>query len=141
MPLKPQTALGMQRVHVHRLGAVAPAGRHGERDAHAFAGELLGGAGGLGHAADAGVGDHALDRQPVGWRRFCADELGDGLGHAHRLPFERFAHALAPAVDGRTDADFRQLTHQAVYQRNRGWSLRGHGVESFLGGFGVQDPD
>ena len=45
--------LGQMRVHVHGLGAVAPAGRHGQRDADAFAAELLGAGRGLGHAADA----------------------------------------------------------------------------------------
>ena len=48
-------------IHVHGLGAIAPAGRDGERDANAFSFELLGAARGLGHAADSRIGDDALD--------------------------------------------------------------------------------
>ena len=54
--------LGNDRVHVHRLAAVTPARRHGQRQADAFAREFFRAGGGLGHAADAGVGDDALRR-------------------------------------------------------------------------------
>ena len=55
--------LGQQRIHVHGFRAVAPAGRDGERHAHARSGELLRRPGGLGDAADAGVGDDAFHRR------------------------------------------------------------------------------
>ena len=57
--------LGRERVHVHRLGPVAPAGRDRDRDADALEPEQLRDLGRLVHAADVVVGDDDLDRRPV----------------------------------------------------------------------------
>ena len=72
VPLKPQTALGVERVHVHRLRAVAPAGRDGERDADALAGELLGGrcAASATPPMQVSAMTHSTGR-PFEWRRFA----------------------------------------------------------------------
>ena len=110
--------LGRQRIHVHRFGAVAPAGRDGQRHADAFAGELLGGAGGFGHAADARVGDHAFDRGAAGVADRFGDQLGDALGHPHRLAFERFANAPAPAVNCGPDANLGKRSNKTIDRRN-----------------------
>jgi hypothetical protein len=101
--------LRAQGVHVHGLAAVAPAGGDGEGQAHVLAGKLVGAGGGLGDAADAGVGDHALDGSAGGVAQRGADQLGRGLGQGHGLLFERLAHAAQAAVDGGADTDPRQV--------------------------------
>ncbi len=53
--------LGRVRFHIHRFGAIAPAGCHSERDSDIFSAELIGAGSGLGDAANAGIGDHAFD--------------------------------------------------------------------------------
>ena len=52
--------LGRERIGIHRFRAVAPAGSHGEGDAHIFATEFLRAGGGFRNAADAGVRNHAF---------------------------------------------------------------------------------
>ena len=70
---------------------------------------------------------------PQGWRRFSAISLATRLGHAHGLVLQRLAHALAPAVDGRADADLGQAAHQTI----RTERLRSH-VRTPYSGFGVR---
>jgi hypothetical protein len=102
--------LRAQGVHVHGLAAVAPAGRDGERVTPTFSRrKLVSAGGGLGDAADAGVGDHALDGSAGGVAQRGADQLGRGLGQGHGLLFERLAHAAQAAVDGGADTDPRQV--------------------------------
>ncbi len=103
-----------QRVHVHGLGAVAPAGRHRDGHPHVFAAELVRADGRLGHAADAGVRDHALDRQTAAMVHMRAQKRGDRPGKAHRRLLQRLAHAPPAAVDAGTDANFGQLAEQAM---------------------------
>ena len=98
--------LRTQRVHVDRFAAVAPARRDGDRQADVGDLELVFARGRFGHAADAGIGDHALDRLAGGVAQILLQELGRANGHVHRLLFERLAHAQATVVDGRADADF-----------------------------------
>ena len=94
------------RVHVHRLAAVAPARRDRERHADAFARKFFRAGRCLGHAADAGVGDDALDALAVRIAQAGGNQFRGGLGHVHRLFFERFADAAEAAVNRRPDADF-----------------------------------
>jgi len=106
--------LGHERVHVHRLGAVAPAGGHGDREADAGAGEFVGRAGRLGHAADAGVGDHALDRLAAAVPQVGAQKFRGGLRQAHRRALQRLANAATAPVDRGANADLGQLADVPV---------------------------
>ena len=94
-----------ERIHVHRLGPVAPARRDGQRGGHIHAGELLRAGRGLIHAADRRVGDHALDGLAVRITQRAGNQCGGRFRHVHGLVFERFADASAAAVDHRADAD------------------------------------
>jgi len=94
------------RTHVHRFAAVAPAGRDRERHADAGLGEFLRARGRLSHAADAAVGDDAFHGLAVRIKQIGGNQFGGGLGHVHRLFFERFADAAEPAVNGGAEADF-----------------------------------
>ena len=101
MPLKPHTAFGMERIHVHRLAAVTPARRDGERNADSFARKFFRARRSFGHAADAGVGDdafHGFSRSDnAAWRSISRRPC-----HVHGLFFERFAHAARrPSIVGR----------------------------------------
>jgi hypothetical protein len=58
--------LGHRWVHVHGLAAVTPAWRHRQRQPGAFAREFFRARGGLGHSADAGVGNDAFHPLAVG---------------------------------------------------------------------------
>ncbi|MPM64699.1 hypothetical protein SDC9_111587 [bioreactor metagenome] len=103
----PHRLLG-KRIHIHRLGAVAPAGRHGQRRGDAFTGELRGAGGRFVDAADGRVGDHALDRFAV--RIFqCSDQPGRGFRHVHGLDFQRLPDPFPASVDGRANPDLRHL--------------------------------
>ena len=108
--------LGSVGIHIHGLGTVAPAGRHGERDAHVVEFKLIGTGRGLAHAADAGVCDHALHRRAIRVAQGGAEKFRHGLGLIHGAGFERLAHAAEAAVDGGADADFREdcLFHDAM---------------------------
>ena len=57
--------LGCQRVKVHRLAAVAPAGCYRKSSADVQTREFLGAESGFLAAADSGVGDYALDVRSV----------------------------------------------------------------------------
>ena len=92
--------LTVERVHVHGLGAVAPAGSHGQGDGRLPRGRTSRAGGRLGDAADAAVSDDAFDRGAGGVADASGDELGRGLGHGHRRRLERLAHALPPSMVG-----------------------------------------
>ena len=100
-------ALDGHGIHVHGLGAVAPAGRDGQRDGNALALELLRAGGGFWHAADGGVRDDDLDMLAVGIVQVFLVQLLCGLGHGHDLILKTLAqlHGAAAAVDDGTDAD------------------------------------
>ena len=100
-----------QRVEVHRLAAVAPAGGYRQGRHDVFGGELLGHLGRLRAAADRRAADDALDRGAVGICKVLRDQLRRRVSHAHRLVFEALADAAPPAVDDRPDANFR-ITHE-----------------------------
>ena len=100
-------ALDGHGVHVHGLGAVAPAGGDGEGDIHIFLLELGGAGGGLGHPADGGVGNDHLHRLAVAVENVLLKQLLGGLGHGHGLVLQGLPdlQGAAAAVDGGTDAD------------------------------------
>ena len=106
--------LGGEGVHIHRFRAVAPAGGNGQGHAHVFARKLLRAIGRLLDAANGRIGDDAFHRQTAAMAQVGLQKFLGGAGQAHRLLFERFAHALAAAVDDRTDADLGQRAAQAM---------------------------
>ena len=115
--VKAPHALDGVAIHVHGFRAVAPAGRHREGDGHAVSAEFFFTGGGLGHAADGGVGDDDLHRFAVGIAQVLFKELRSGSGHIHGLLLQAFAHLqrAAAAVDGGTDADDGIGTHISVF--------------------------
>jgi len=104
--VKTPHGLGNGRRHVHRFRAVAPAGRHRQRDAHTGAGEFFRAGGRFRHPADAGVGDDAFHRLTVGITEGGGNQLGGGFGLRHRLVFQRFADAAETTVNGGANPDF-----------------------------------
>ena len=94
-------------VHIHRLGAVAPAGGNGQGDGDALALEFLGAGSGFRHAADGGVCHDDLDMLAVGVIQVFLKQLLCSLGHGHDLIFQTLAqlHGAAAAVDDGADAD------------------------------------
>ena len=100
-------ALDGHGVHVHRLGAVAPAGSDGQCDGDALALELLGAGGRFRHAANGGVSHDDLHMLAVGVVQIILKQLLCGLGHGHDLIFQTLAqlHRAAAAIDNGADAD------------------------------------
>ena len=115
--VKAPHCLGNQRVHVHGLGPVAPTGRHGQRDSHPRVGKLVGALGRLGHAPDAGVGNHAFHRQSVRVPQVLGEEIRGGLRQTHRLVLQRFAHPLAPPVNRGANPYLGQGRPQTLVRR------------------------
>ena len=103
---------GCEWVGIHRLGAVAPAGCDCERNSHILAAEFIGASGCFADAADAGIGNHTLHGLAGRVAKFGGQKRGRVLGHGHGLFFEGFANAAEAAIDGRTDADFREISHR-----------------------------
>ena len=108
------------RIGVHGLGAVAPAGRHGEGDVHAGFAELVGTGGGFAHAPDGGVRDDDLDGFAVGVAEVLLEELRRGFRHVHGLILKGFAYlqGAAPSVDGGADADDRIVADESGFCHN-----------------------
>ena len=104
--------LRAQGVHVQRLRAVAPAGRHRHGEPHVFPRKLRLALRSLRNAADGRIRDHALHRQTARVLELGFDQRGHGLGHAHGLGLQPLADALAPAVDRRADAHLGQIAAQ-----------------------------
>ena len=57
---------GPMRVHIHGLGAITPAGGHGDGGTDTFTLEFLGAGSGFGHTSDGAVGNHTLHGGAVG---------------------------------------------------------------------------
>jgi hypothetical protein len=58
-------------------------------------------------ATDAGVGDHAFDRRAVRIAQLRGEKRGHRHGLLHGAFFQRLTDAAKPAINGRTNADFR----------------------------------
>ena len=101
-------ALDGHGVHIHRLGAVAPAGGNGQGDGDALALEFLGAGSGFRHAADGGVSHDDLHGLAVGIVQIFLKQLLRGLGHGHDLIFQTLAqlHRAAAAINDGADADY-----------------------------------
>ena len=105
--VKAPDGLRAQRIHVDGFAAVAPAGGDGDGDADVLAAEFLFTGGRLGHAGDAGIGNHALHPGAAGVAQFLADKRGGGFRHVHGLRFQRLADPHATTIDYRTNTDLR----------------------------------
>ena len=105
------------RLHVHSLRAVAPAGRHGQRDIHSRLAELVRAGSSLPHPSDGGVRDNHLHRLPVGIAQILRKERRRRFGHVHGLLLQRLPHLQesAPAVDGGADSDHGIIPHKSVH--------------------------
>ena len=84
--------------------AIAPARRDGKRDADVVSGELVRALRGLEPAADRRVGNDTFDTRAVGILEVVGNQLRGGLGHRHRLVFERLPDTAPAAVDDRANA-------------------------------------
>ena len=104
--VKAPYALYRHGIHIHGLGAVAPAGRDGEGYGYAFSAELFGAGGGFRHAADGGIGYDHLYMVAVGVVKVILEELFHSLRHGHYLALKALAqlHGASAAVDNGTDA-------------------------------------
>lgn len=98
-------------VHVHRLGAVAPARRNGDGGAHALALELLGTGGALANASNGGIGYDTLDGRSVAVAQVLADQFGYRFGEVHRLCLKTLAHAALTTVDGGANSNLWIIAH------------------------------
>src|SRR5690625_4641253 len=65
-PVKTPDRFGIPRVHIHGLGPIAPAGRHGKGQAHAFPLKFFSGPGCFCYPANTTVCDHTFHRSAVG---------------------------------------------------------------------------
>ena len=115
--VKAPNALDRVRVHVHRFGAIAPAGRDRERDRNALTLEFFGPRRRFGNATDGGVGDHNLHGGTVGVAQIVLKKLGGTVSHAHRLLLQRLTHpkSTTSAVDRGTDADHGMGADQLIF--------------------------
>ena len=102
-------------VHVHRLGAVAPAGGDGDRRAHALALELLGAGGTLSHAAYGGVGNDALHGRAVAVAQVALNQFFHGLGQTHGLLFKALTDTALATIDGGANANFWISLHISLF--------------------------
>ena len=116
-------------IHVHGLGAVAPARGDGEGHPHALAPELLRRPRRLGHPADARVRDDALHGQAARVADGLREQIGHRPRHGHGLALEGLPDPFPPSVDGRPDTDLRQASLEPLGG--------GHGFHSFCAGHGV----
>ena len=103
------------RIHVHRLGTIAPAGSDGNGRAYAFAFEFFSTSGTFGHTTDGTVGNHTLYGAAVAIFQVTADQLGHSFCQAHGLFFQTLANTALTTVDGRADTNFRILFHKLFY--------------------------
>ena len=103
-----------ERVHVHRLTAVTPAGRDGQRNADAFFRKFLRTQRRFRNAADTLVRDHAFHFCAIGMPEVLRQELGRRFGHGHGLFFQRLANAAEPAVNRWANSNFWVRAHESI---------------------------
>ena len=101
-------------VHVERLGAVAPAGRHGQRCRNILGRELLCHTGSLGTAANRRTANHALHRRTIGVLEVLRNQLGGIFCHAHRLIFQAFTDTAPASINDRANTNFR-IQHSCTF--------------------------
>ena len=105
-------------IQIHRLAAVAPARRDGQRGDDVKHGELLLRRSRLRAAADGRIGDHALDGTAVGVKAVFLDQLFGGVRHAHGLRFQTLPDPQTPPVDDGTYTDSRFHTIFSPFKIN-----------------------
>ena len=102
------------RIHIHSLGAVAPAGCHGDRSADSLTLEFLGAGCALSHTADRTVSDDTLHRSAVCISQIRGNEGSDIGRKGHCLFLKTFTYTALTAIYGRTDSYFRMLHNIGV---------------------------
>ena len=100
--------LGYQWIHVHGLRAIAPARSNRNGDADTLSSEFSRGGGGLRHAANRGVRNHALNGSTIRMTERFRDQLRDRLRLPHGLIFQGFAYAAQATVNRGSNADARE---------------------------------
>ena len=95
-----------ERIHVHRFGAVAPAGGYGEGETDRFAGKERVGGRGFGGSTDTLIGDDTFQNRAVSVADRRRDKFGGGFSEGESLIFKGFTDSSKAAVDGGADADF-----------------------------------
>ena len=106
-------ALDGQRVGVHGLGAVAPAGSNGQGDVYACFTELVCAGSCLAYTTDGGVCDNHLYRLTVGITDILLKQLCRCFCHTHGLLFQgsSYIKSSSSSVDSRTDTDYRIIAN------------------------------
>ena len=96
------------RVHIHSLGAVAPAGGYGKGDRNALTAELLLASRRLCDSTDGGVSNNYLYGLAVGILKILLKELCRRTCHVHGLVLKSFSYLKrsSSTVDRRTDTDY-----------------------------------
>ena len=108
--VKTPDGLGAQRVHVHGLGPVTPAGRYRQGDPNIFAREFLFRGGRFRDTPDGGVGDHAMDGVSVWIPHVCRYKFGHGFGHVHGLAFKGLPNPTQAPVDRGANTYGREIS-------------------------------
>ena len=94
-------------IHVHGLGAIAPAGGDGDGRADTLALEFLSTGCTLADTSDGGVADDALHLRAVAITQVLLNQVIHCLGQIHGLLLQPFADTALATVYGRADTDFR----------------------------------
>ena len=105
------------RIHVHGLGAVAPAGSDGQGDGHAFLLKLVSASSSLGNAANGGVSHNDLDRLTVGVEQVLLEQLLCSLSHGPNQGIQRLTkhHGATAAVNDGANTDNRIIANISVF--------------------------
>jgi hypothetical protein len=99
-------SLWVLRIHVHRLGTIAPARCHGDGGADTLALKLFGASCALTHPSDGGVADDTFHWTAVAISQICFNKILNGLGEVHSLFLEALADTALTPIDSWADTDF-----------------------------------
>ena len=106
-------ALDGQRIGIHGLGTVAPAGSYGQGNVYACLAELVCACCCLTYTSDGSVCDNNLYRLAVGITDIFLKQLCCCFCHVHGLLFQRssYVKSSSSSVDSRTDTNYRIITN------------------------------
>ena len=140
-PVESPDGLDGLRIHVHCLGAVAPARGDRQSDGHSLLAEVVLTDGCLGHAADGRRRNDDLHRLSVRITEIVLKQFFGGPGHVHGLLLQRFPdlQVAAPPIDGGTDSNDRIGSDQSALSHIGGILLYDFGLYAI--GRGISPPD